>query len=621
VSKNPKKIADPLDGRTVRINRDLRAFPGDTELSAHAGKVAQITRFSAESDLYRASIDGEYVETLRLTDFTVLAEEASAPEFLVAAPELAIHSLTNPRRRKGLDLDSIRALAESIKVHGLAQPILVRKLPAARLEDTSALSPRPIYEVIAGERRWRACMHAGLESMPMMLRDLDDQAVLEMQLVENVEREDLDAMEEAEGYELLRTQLGYTIEQIAERVGKGKGASYIGKTLKLCALTPESREAMYSGVLGRSTGLLVARYPAEEQADVVEFIAEHATDGEPAPFRVVAPLVKRRFNLMLSSAMFDLSDAMLVPAAGSCDDCPKRTGHQAEIFGDTGDDTCMDATCFDGKREAHLEAKRAKAREQAEREGLKVIDGDEARRARIFPQSKVIEGFVRLDDVSHRQLGNDDVQRDVTVADALRALGKKAPKPRVFIDPHTGEATKVITIELANSLAPKGEPAEPGRAKGKAVSAAPALPPKTSPEQDAMELPGVQRAMFIRLFEAIRADKERRPGELAHVAASIFGHGERIEHVEDYLGWAQELEDCDECDHAQLVYEKVELLPEREVADIIVMAALERYVTYYMVTDTEALALFKRYGIDAIAVRDKVAEDLERAEEAGEVDA
>ena len=170
---------------------------------------------------------------------------------------------------------------------------LVRLLPASRLEETSGMDPRPAYEVIAGERRWRAAQLAELSTMPMVVRHMSDQAVLEMQLVENIEREDLDPMEEAEGFQLLREKLGYTVEQIADKMGKGRGPSYVRKRMKLLDLTPESREAMYDGTLQLSTGLLVARYPAEKQAAAIKHIAGMATrlpDGTlvPAPFRDVS---------------------------------------------------------------------------------------------------------------------------------------------------------------------------------------------------------------------------------------------------------------------------------------------------------------------------------------------
>jgi ParB/RepB/Spo0J family partition protein len=283
-------------------------------------------------------------------------------QFIEADPYLVAFSPTNPRKRRGLDIDSLNALASSIKAQGLVQPILVRTLPGHRTEETfrdrEDGRPLPTYELVCGERRTRAARLAGLDAIPMIVRDLDDDAALELQLVENIEREDLDPIEEAEGFELLRTKLGYSVEQIAERIAKGKGASYVRKTMKLLALTAESRDAMSDGHLGRSTALLVAGYPAAQQAEVVEYIKAQAANGEPAPYRTVAPRVFTRFNLDLEKAVWKLDDADLVPAAGACSTCPKRVGANADLFAEHGDlaDSCQDAACFEGKRLAHIES-------------------------------------------------------------------------------------------------------------------------------------------------------------------------------------------------------------------------------------------------------------------------
>ena len=320
--KTPAQQPDTLIGKTVRIKDG--ALPGRMGPHPWAGMSGEVTgRKPGGGDYF---IDIEHTEVVAsMSEFDVLATvpdnapiDVVAPRLLQIPPAEIVASTTNPRRRRGLDLESLQQLAANIKVHGLAQPILVRTLPPSRLEETAGYDPRPGYELVAGERRWRACSLAELPNMPVLVRELTDAQVLELQLVENIEREDLDPMEEAEGFQLLRTRLGYTVEQIAERIGRGKGHSYVLKTLKLCQLTPESREAMYDGRLSRSTGLLVARYPANKQAEVIKYIASRAQDGEPAPFRLIAPELARRFHLVLKDAVFEIKDASLVTAAGAC---------------------------------------------------------------------------------------------------------------------------------------------------------------------------------------------------------------------------------------------------------------------------------------------------------------
>ena len=570
---------------------------------------------------YQVDFDGQ-IWVLHMDDFTVVDRPGAASAMEVLPPAMAVASLTNPRRRKGLDVDSIAGLAANIKVHGLGQPILVRPLPAARLEETSDMDPRPAYEIIAGERRWRACQLAGLPTMPMFVRDMTDQAAYEMQLVENVEREDLDAMEEAEGFEQLRTKYGYTVEQIAERIGKGKGESYVYKTLKLCALTPESREAMHEGpngekpVLGRSTGLLVARYAPGLQADVVAFIASQAKRGEPMAYREIAPLVYRRFNLVLATAPFDRTDAQLLPACGSCEACPKRTGAQPDIFGDDkADDSCTDPDCFEDKRRAHI----AQVKARAQQDGFKVIDGDEALRAKATPHQHGLAGYVRVTDVAYTQMGNDNVERVVTFEDALRSQGKKAPKPQVFIDPHSGKAEKVITAELGDKLIPP-DPTEPAGAAGGQAKPAAARPYGMTPdpgdgrpeEEQAIGNHHVERAVTLRIFDAIR-NRDRTDAELRVIAEALFiNDNEATIRAEQYLGWYADLEDLSGPDQAALIRERIGALPSADLAAAVVMAAVDIVLGCWLTTDAQAVALAQSFGVDVLAVRDKVAEDLDK---------
>lgn len=617
--KNPAKApeADALIGRRVKLKDDLKSMVGTDHM--WAGREATILSRN-ESGSYQLEAD-ERVMVFHLDDFEVLdAEQAS--KLIDVAPYLVTHSLTNPRRRKGLDSDSLNSLASSVKLHGVMAPILVRPLPGQRMADTAHMVPRPVYEVVAGERRWRAATIAGLPTMPMLVRNLDDAAVMEMQLVENIERESLDDMEEAEGFERLRRDLGYTVEQIAERIGKGKGPSYVYKALKLCDLAPASRQAMYEGangekpILGRSTGLLVARYRPEQQAEVIEFIASLAEAGEPAPFRKVAPLVYKRFNLELRHAVFDIQDETLVVGAGSCGTCPKRTLAQGDIFGDgESPDSCTDPDCFEFKRTAHV----ARVREKAQRDGFKVIDGEDARRAMPTPHAKAITGYVKLSAVARTERGNDGVEREVTFGDALRSMGKSAPKHRIFIDPHTSQAEPVITVELADKLQPPEADDKPP-AKPRKVKAA--KPAASEEEEEIDEIEGAlndwqtERAVTLRIFDAIRAG-QRTSTEAVRLAKALFrlaeaGAESTLPRVEEYMGWRPELEDLDGPDAIAIIHTKIDAMLPEEVGQLLAMAAAELQINDFDAPDGTHAALAKSYGVDVLAVRDKVAEDLAR---------
>jgi ParB/RepB/Spo0J family partition protein len=553
----------------------------------------------------------------------VAAVSAPANHLIEADPYLVAFSQDNPRKRRGLDIDSLNALAASIKAQGLAQPILVRPLPGSRAADTfqEREEGRPLatYELVCGERRLRASRLAEQATIPMLVRDLDDQAALELQLVENIEREDLDPMEEAEGFQLLRTRLGYSVEHIAERIGRGKGADYVRKTMKLLDLTPESREALYEGHLGRSTGLLVARYPAEQQADVVAFIMNHAENGVPAPFRSIASKVFVRFNLDLKKAVWPIADATLLPDAGACTECPKRSGAHADLFGDdeNSPDSCTDPDCFADKRAAHVE--RVKAR--AAKDGIKVIDGDEAKAAFYSPHSTAMVGYTRLDSVAYTDKGDDGKERDVTFEDALRSMGKKAPKPRLIINPFSGEAVKVITDDLADKLQPDDDAPPAADAFDKAFGRG--AHDNRPDEQKALDDFQVRRAVILRMFDAIR-NRDRTDADMLLIAKTLFASvddDDSLSTLESYLSW-QDVADLGYGETLPAIFAKLDAMPPAELAAVITMAAVEIAMTSYSggFNREQEAALAAAYGIDIIAVRDKVAEDLERQDGADDAD-
>ena len=128
--------------------------------------------------------------------------------------------LNQPRKR--FDQDALADLAESIRVHGIIQPLTVRRLSSG------------YYQIIAGERRWRAAKLAGLNEIPAVIIEADDRKVMELGLIENLQREDLNPAEEARGYQVLMEEYGLTQEQVADRMGKSRPA--ITNTLRLLAL-------------------------------------------------------------------------------------------------------------------------------------------------------------------------------------------------------------------------------------------------------------------------------------------------------------------------------------------------------------------------------------------------
>ena len=141
--------------------------------------------------------------------------------------------LNQPRKR--FDQDALNDLADSIRIHGIIQPLTVRRLSTG------------YYQIIAGERRWRAAKSAGLQEVPAVIIEADDRKVMELGLIENLQREDLNPAEEARGYRTLMEDYGLTQEQVAHQMGKSRPA--VTNTLRLLALPDEVMQLLEEGSL------------------------------------------------------------------------------------------------------------------------------------------------------------------------------------------------------------------------------------------------------------------------------------------------------------------------------------------------------------------------------------
>ena len=165
---------------------------------------------------------------------------------------LALEEITPNREqpRKEFDEEKIAELADSIRQHGVLQPLLVRPMVTGG------------YQIVAGERRFRAARMAGLHEVPVVVRELEDAQVTELALIENLQREDLTPMEEAMGYQSLMEQYRLTQEQVAETVGKSRPA--IANALRLLQLPEEIRELLELGKITAGHARALLSFPDEE---------------------------------------------------------------------------------------------------------------------------------------------------------------------------------------------------------------------------------------------------------------------------------------------------------------------------------------------------------------------
>ncbi|KEG21279.1 ParB/RepB/Spo0J family partition protein [Bartonella bacilliformis] len=200
------------DQSKKRLGRGLAALIGDINLDGNS-----IYQSEYQPDLSGLSVESE-----------VAFEKFVSIELILPNP-------CNPRRHfTDLELDD---LAQSIRQHGVIQPIVVR--PSRNYPNR--------FELIAGERRWRAAQRADLSQLPVIVRDVDDKTALELAIIENIQRTDLNSIEEGKGYELLLNEHGYTQAELAQIIGKSR--SHIANTLRLLKLPPEVQQFVIEGQL------------------------------------------------------------------------------------------------------------------------------------------------------------------------------------------------------------------------------------------------------------------------------------------------------------------------------------------------------------------------------------
>lgn len=451
-------------------------------------------------------------------------------------PAMVAPSKTNPRKT----FAKIDELAASIKLRGLISPITVRPHPKP---------PAGVhYELVAGERRWRAAKLAKVTTIPAIVRELTDKEVLEIQVIENVQREDVHPMEEAEGYEELISKHGYDVDQIAAKTGKSK--AYVYGRLKLCSLGEYARKAFLEDRLNASIALLIARIPdlelqkrathdvlgetvddpdgrPEEDPDDLDdpnspLWSERRTlwvpenlDGSPTPgtsTREIIPMsvreaqihLQRRYMLRLAVAKFDVSDPRLVPTASACGACEFRTGNQRDLFADVdSDDICTKPSCFEAKTRAAWEAKAA----EAEAAGLKVVTADKA--ASVFTPSAQVRPTSPFVDPKA------PVPHDLLPAEAI---GKKAPTweklvgkklleqaPKVLVQDGSGAAHELLDkkklVELAREAGKIDKPLKPEKSSSSSGSKDPYKDQQARDEQKRDQWTRAVRAALIEAHE------------------------------------------------------------------------------------------------------------------------
>jgi ParB family chromosome partitioning protein len=222
------------------------------------------------------------------------AEPAPPPPAAPTGPiEVPIDQIVpNPHQpRHEFASDALLELADSIREHGIIQPLVVRQVPA---EGRAGRTAPPSYQIIAGERRWRAAQRAGLEQVPVVVKEASPEGMLELALVENIQRADLNPLEEASAYKELTDRFGLTQQQVAHRVGRSR--VHVTNTIRLLNLPEQIIEALYDGRITAGHAKLLLQLDGPAQVRMME-----ETLAEGYSVRQLEELV-RRLKAMMADA-------------------------------------------------------------------------------------------------------------------------------------------------------------------------------------------------------------------------------------------------------------------------------------------------------------------------------
>lgn len=233
--------------KKARLGRGLGVLLGDVKTTTQVGQARETNRREVAA---KAKIKPETEST-----------EASRTDYR----EMPIEQLQRGKYqpRGNMDKNALAELGESIKSQGVIQPLLVR-----RLTDGSSANQ---FEIIAGERRWRGAQLAGLRTVPVVVREITDQSAMAVALIENIQREDLNAIEQARGFKRLLDEFGLTHQEVSETVGSSRTA--VSNLLRLLALHPAVQKMVESGAMDMSHARTLLSLPEQVQPEIAKQVS------------------------------------------------------------------------------------------------------------------------------------------------------------------------------------------------------------------------------------------------------------------------------------------------------------------------------------------------------------
>src|SRR5258708_3442216 len=362
---------------------------------------------------------------------------------------------------------------------------------------------------------------AGLVEVKVVVREIAEADLVQFQLTENLQRQTIDALEEAEGYRELQTAKKLKAERVADLLGISRTTVF--NRLKLLDLCPEAIAALEKGELNQSNAILIARIGHHDTQRRVLEESRQTNYGEgPMTYRELREHIEEHYMIDLKGAPFKLHDFALIQKAGPCTTCPKRTGNQKDLFSDVKNpNVCSDTKCYDDKRQIVFRGKPA----ELEAKGHKVIAGADARRLMPYIENgndHIGGGYTKL---TERQYSDG---RSRTAAEILGP----GFKPVLLQRPDTGKFIEVASIQAIAAAQSGKKPKEDEGPKPKVRSAAPKL-----------HLPDLDDQVTERLIKLIgeKAPKKFSRSVLLSVAELVFpeinARSDKLDMVAKHYGW------------------------------------------------------------------------------------
>lgn len=297
-------------------------------MAATAGKVKQAAKGAGRKEQVRTS---------------TLEAPAKDLQYITVPTDSIVIGTFNPRHT--FDEARMEELTASVRAKGVLEPLLVRPLAKPK--------GKAKYELIAGERRWRAALRAKRASVPVGVGDFSDQEALEIAVIENEQRADVPILEKAEGYQRLMKQYGYSAEVLAARIHKSEAE--VHATVKLLRMPDWTKKYLNDGVITRSHGEIIARVPNEQGREALAKKIIFGNFGGKTPNVCSVRQAKGfadDFTKELSKAPFDTTDENLIEGVGACTTCPFKSGNNRLEYPEGRADICNNVACFNRKVEA-----------------------------------------------------------------------------------------------------------------------------------------------------------------------------------------------------------------------------------------------------------------------------